>query len=387
MSAWLEASLQDRLGDFTLDVSLELGREVGVLFGPSGAGKSASLRSLAGLRRPRSGFIRLGGRTLFDAREGIFLPPRERRVGLCFQNLALFPHLTALENVAFGVAGAGRRKRLRAEEWLDKVHLEGLAERYPGQLSGGQRQRVALARALAAEPDLLLLDEPFSALDGPLRRSLRRELRRLHEETSVPLLYVTHQVEDLCALGTRVFVLRDGTLAGTFPVEQLFRPGGGGEAWNALGWGNLLRGTLELLPQEGWALCGSWGCLRLGVREGMLPGAATAFVPSDGVKVLYPNLPVDEELLDNVLEEGIVEELIPLAGVVRLEVASGGRLWQVEHPRSSLQRLDLRPGHPVRLAVPPRRIEVLRCGGATDESGEPAGLPMAEGAFCSSVGR
>ena len=370
MSAWLEAHLQDTLGSFSLDVALELGREVGVLFGPSGAGKSATLRGLAGLHRPRGGFVRLGDRVLFREDRGVFVPARDRKVGLCFQNLALFPHLTALENVAFGVPG-GRDPRGRAAEWLARVHLEGLEGRYPSQLSGGQRQRVALARALAAEPELLLLDEPFSALDGPLRRSLRRELRRLQEETSVPVLYVTHQVEDLCALGTRVFVLRDGTLAGTFPVEQLFRPGGGGEAWNALGWGNLLRGTLELLPQEGWALCGSWGCLRLGVREGVVPGAATAFVPSDGVKVLYPGLPVDEELVGNLLEEGTVEELVPLAGVVRMEVASGGRLWQVEHPRSSLQTLDLRPGCRVTLAVPPRRIEVLRGQEAPETTEEP----------------
>ena len=270
MNTWLEARLQDTLGTFSLDISLELGREVGVLFGPSGSGKSATLRGLAGLRHPRGGFVRLGDRVLFDSKSGIFMPPQKRRVGLCFQHLALFPHLTALENIAFGIPKASPQKRGRAGDWLTRMHLEGLEDRYPGQLSGGQKQRVALARALAAEPDLLLLDEPFSALDGPLRRSLRRELRRIHEETSVPVLYVTHQVEDLCALGNRIFVVRDGALTGTFPVERLFELGTGGEVWNALGWGNLLRGELEPTVEDGWVLRAPWGSLQLGVRGGTL---------------------------------------------------------------------------------------------------------------------
>jgi molybdate transport system ATP-binding protein len=362
MNTWLEARIQDSLGSFALDVALELGREVGVLFGPSGAGKSATLRALAGLRRPQGGFVRLGGRELFDGANEVFLPPRERRIGLCFQSLALFPHLTALENVAFGITGTKARRQAHATQWLARVQLDGLEGRFPGQLSGGQSQRVALARALAAEPDLLLLDEPFSALDGPLRRDLRRELRRIHEETAVPVLYVTHHVEDLCALGHRILVMRDGQLTGTFPVERLFEPGAGGEVWHALGWGNLLRGKLEPAPEGGWVLRAAWGSLGLGPRPGVAQGDATVFVPSDGVRLFSGALPVDPDLAGNVLEEGIVEELVPLAGMVRLEVAAGGRVWQVEHTRSSLRDVDVRPGHRVRLGVPPRMIEILRCG-------------------------
>jgi molybdate transport system ATP-binding protein len=362
MNTWLEARVQDSLGPFSLDISLALGREVGVLFGPSGAGKSATLRALAGLRRPQGGFLRLGGRELFDGGKGIFLPPQERRIGLCFQSLALFPHLTALENVAFGITGTKAQRKAHAAEWLAKVQLDGLEGRFPGQLSGGQRQRVALARALAAEPDLLLLDEPFSALDGPLRRDLRRELRRIHEETAVPVLYVTHHVEDLCALGNRIFTMQDGKLTGAFPVERLFQPGAGGEVWHALGWGNLLRGDLEPAPEGGWVLRAAWGSLNLGPRPGVAQGEATVFVPSDGVEVLSGGLPAGEDLAGNVLEEGLVEELVPLAGMVRLEVAAGGRVWQVEHPWPALRDVDVRPGHRVRLGVPPRVIEVLRCG-------------------------
>lgn len=356
MNAWFEARIQDTLGAFTLDISLSLGREIGVLFGPSGAGKSATLRALAGLRRPGGGVVRLGNRVLYDSSHGIFTAPRDRRVGFCFQNLALFPHLTVLENVAFGILP--ETSRSRAMEWIERAHLQGLEHRYPAQLSGGQKQRVALARALAAEPDLLLLDEPFSALDGPLRRSLRRELRRLHEETCVPMLYVTHQVEDLCALGHRVFVLRDGAMAGTFPVDRLLDAKAGGTVWGALGWGNLLQGELAL-QSEGWVLQGPWGGLGLGQRKDLSQGMAQAFVPSDGVIILRHDKPMDNDYPNSTIGVGVVEERIPLGSLVRLEVAVGGRLWQVEIPRSSREGLELRPGHQVRLGVPPQHIEVL----------------------------
>ncbi len=171
MNALLDAQISERIGDFHLDVSLRLGREIGVLFGPSGSGKSVTLRCLAGLRNVRSGRIELSGRVLLDSGAGICEPPHRREMGLLFQDLALFPHLTALENVLFGCE---RTKKGRgasiAREWLARVRLESLENRYPSQLSGGQRQRVALARALANEPELLMLDRTFCP-----RRSLEAE--------------------------------------------------------------------------------------------------------------------------------------------------------------------------------------------------------------------
>ena len=360
MKTWLEARIRDAFGPFSLDVPLQMGREVGVLFGPSGAGKSVTLRCLAGLRRPQDGFIRLGERMLFEHARGLCVPPQERRVGLCFQNLAIFPHLTVIDNVAFGIPGNLARARTQARTWLERMHLAGMENRYPGQLSGGQKQRVALARALAAEPELLLLDEPFSALDGPLRRSLRRELKRIQEDTRVPMLYVTHHVEDLCALGHRVFFLREGRLAGTYAVDQLLAAEVDGTFWNALGWGNLLRGELEPGLGEGWLFRTAESVLHLGVRPGLTPGRASVFVPSDGLRILQPGFPVDEELAGNVLAEGIIEELIPLAGMVRLEVAAAGRIWQMDAPRSSIHPLFLRNGQRIQLAIPPRKMEILR---------------------------
>lgn len=195
-----------------LELSLRLPAGVTVLFGPSGSGKSTCLSALAGLVRPDRGRIVLGGRTLFDRERGIDLAPRHRRVALVFQSLALFPHLDALANVAFGIPrGLGRgERRSVAQRWLERMRVGHLASRHPGTLSGGEAQRVALARALASTPSLLLLDEPFSALDAGLRRELWVEVGGVVEELGIPALLVTHDREDAGALATRIIHLRDG---------------------------------------------------------------------------------------------------------------------------------------------------------------------------------
>jgi molybdate transport system ATP-binding protein len=205
------AALQARLlvpagGDIEarprLDVDLCLGAGLTVVTGPSGAGKSTLLSALAGLLRPRAGRVVLGDEVLVDVDAGVFVPPHRRRVGLVFQSLALFPHLTVLENVAFGVGDGGGDRQATARAWLERMRVGGLAGRAPSTLSGGEAQRVALARALAARPRLLLLDEPFSALDAPLRRTLGAELQALVADSGLPAILVTHDAED-AALGDR----------------------------------------------------------------------------------------------------------------------------------------------------------------------------------------
>jgi molybdate/tungstate transport system ATP-binding protein len=187
-------------------VDLTVGDEVLAVLGPSGCGKTTLLSLVAGIDRPDAGTVSLGGRTL-DGR-----PPERRSVGLVFQNGALFPHLTVRENVAYA-ASAERVDRLAAT-----VEIEDILGRYPPTLSGGERQRVALARTLAADPDALLLDEPLSSLDAPIRRRLRDELHDLFDSLDVPVVYVTHDQRSATALGDRVAVLRDGR------VEQVGTP-------------------------------------------------------------------------------------------------------------------------------------------------------------------
>jgi sulfate transport system ATP-binding protein len=207
-----------RFGDFTaLDqVSVEIpSGSLTALLGPSGSGKSTLLRVVAGLERPDAGTVEI------DGRDATALPPQRRGVGFVFQHYAAFKHMTVRENVAFGLKVRRRPKaevRRRVDELLELVQLPGLAERYPAQLSGGQRQRMALARALAVEPSVLLLDEPFGALDARVRKELRAWLRRLHDEVHVTTVFVTHDQEEAMEVADRIVVMNHGR------VEQVGGP-------------------------------------------------------------------------------------------------------------------------------------------------------------------
>ena len=200
---------------------------VTVLFGPSGSGKTTTLRCIAGLERPDVGWIRWGERTWFDAAHRVFLPPQQRGVGYLFQDYALFPHLNVAGNVRYGITQLSRgEQRRRVAELLDLLRLTGLERRYPKHLSGGQQQRVALARALARRPQVLLLDEPLSALDAPTRDQLRRELRQWLVDLKTPTIMVTHDRVEALALGDQVVVLDQGTVLQSGPVHAVFgRPG------------------------------------------------------------------------------------------------------------------------------------------------------------------
>ena len=182
-------------------------RETAILWGPSGAGKTTVLSCIAGLADPDRGEIHVEGKTVFAPDKGIRLPPRERGVGLVFQTLALFPHMSAEENVAFAMS---REERPRARELLQRFRLAELAHRRPAQLSGGERQRLALARALAARPKALLLDEPFNSLDRRTREETYREFRQLRASIDMSVILVTHDRGEAELLGTRIYELRDG---------------------------------------------------------------------------------------------------------------------------------------------------------------------------------
>jgi sulfate transport system ATP-binding protein len=207
-----------RFGDFTAldEVSVEIpSGSLTALLGPSGSGKSTLLRVIAGLERPDAGGVEI------DGRDATSLPPQRRGVGFVFQHYAAFKHMTVRENVAFGLKVARRPKaeiRTRVDELLELVQLPGLADRYPAQLSGGQRQRMALARALAVEPQMLLLDEPFGALDARVRKELRAWLRHLHDEVHVTTVFVTHDQEEAMEVADRIVVMNHGR------VEQVGGP-------------------------------------------------------------------------------------------------------------------------------------------------------------------
>lgn len=211
-----DVRLARRVGPrFALDLAFTSARRRVALVGPSGAGKTQTLLAIAGLAAPDAGHVRLHGEPLHDSALGIALAPQARRLGLVFQDYALFPHLTVRQNVAFGLHAGWRNPRRDSQpaavrRWLAEFELEPLANARPDQLSGGQRQRVALARALVAEPRALLLDEPFAALDRPLRLRLRAELAAWVGRLALPMLLVTHDEEDLAELADDVVRLDAG---------------------------------------------------------------------------------------------------------------------------------------------------------------------------------
>ena len=226
MTSRLEVAIRKQLDGFTLDVEWSADDGVAALFGPSGAGKTLTLQCLAGLVRPDAGRIVLGDDVLFDAAAGIDVAPQRRRVGYVFQGYALFPHLTVRGNVGFGLRGRARAgRRRREEEVLARLGLEPYAERYPRELSGGQRQRMALGRALATDPALLLLDEPLSALDLPLRQALRDELGAILADWGIAAVLVTHDLTEAYRLGDRIVVYEEGRVIQAAPrAELLWRP-------------------------------------------------------------------------------------------------------------------------------------------------------------------
>jgi len=248
--------IHKRFGDFTAlrDVSLEVKEgELVALLGPSGSGKTTLLRIIAGLEFPDRGAV------LFDGEDATARSARDRRVGFVFQHYALFRHMTVFENVAFGLRVRPRRDRpnedairRQVSELLELVQLGALGGRLPSQLSGGQRQRVALARALAVRPRVLLLDEPFGALDSRVRKDLRRWLRQIHEELGITSVFVTHDQEEALELADRVVVMDHGSIEQVGTPEQVYHEPASRFVYEFLGDVNVFHARLDGGPARVW---------------------------------------------------------------------------------------------------------------------------------------
>ncbi|MBI3989771.1 MAG: ATP-binding cassette domain-containing protein [candidate division NC10 bacterium] len=303
----LRLAVRKRWESFRLDLDLEAGHEILVLFGPSGAGKSLTLQCLAGLVRPDEGYIALGDRALFDSSRRIELPPRDRNLGYLFQSYSLFPHLTLGQNIAFGLGHlpASEVER-RVKEMIALLRLDGLEERYPHQLSGGEQQRAALARALARDPELLLLDEPFSALDHNARERLRHDLLRIHRLFKPTILFVTHSLEEAYLLGDRIAILSEGTLlqVGT-PEEVLNRPKSRVVA-QITATRNFLRGRIVArTPGEATVLC-QRRTLRIPLEEGAVGQEVEFCIRPEHVRLVWPERAAERE---NLLQGWIVQAI------------------------------------------------------------------------------
>jgi molybdate transport system ATP-binding protein len=338
--------------DFSLTVRLEVGAEILVLFGPSGSGKTTTLNALAGLLAPDRGQIILDGQLLFrrdHGAESINLPARRRRVGYVFQNYALFPHLTARENIGFPLRGPDRQSR--AGELLERMNLAHLAERYPHELSGGQQQRVAIARTLASDPRLLLLDEPFSALDTGVRQHLQRDLMALQRELALPVIYVTHRLEDGFAVGQRLAVMHDGQLEQVGPITDVFRYPASARVAEIMGIPNLFRARVTAAHADGLVL--DWDGLELIAlpQASGVDSIVTAYIRPEDVKILYPDRPLADAVRDNlVVGQIVMSRPHPGGRVLHLALPNRHEI-EVRHAATAYASLGLQVGDEVRLSL------------------------------------
>jgi len=333
--------------------------EVLVLFGPSGAGKTTVLRCLAGLEQPATGFIRFNGETWADADRGIHLPARARRVGFVPQEYSLFPHLTVAANVLFGFRSTDSRAgHKRLQELAGWLGLAGLEQRLPGELSGGQQQRVALARAVARGPHLLLLDEPFGALDLPTRQRLRTELADFLAKLRIRTVLVTHDRSDALGLGQSVAVMASGRILQRGSVQEVFNHPANLEVANIVGVESVLSG--EIVGQDDGLVrvrIGTATALAIAVDPGTLSGPVFACIRAEDV-VLMPPHETHPALSPRNRWRGRVVSLRPEGMLWRIELDCGFPLTAVL-TRQAASELSLTEGTQVDALVKAPNVHII----------------------------
>ncbi len=358
--ARLNVDINHRRNGFHLQVCFAAGTETLVLFGASGAGKTTTLNAIAGLLRPDSGEICLDEQVFFCQGRGgprVHLAARRRNVGYVFQNYALFPHLTARQNIAFPLRRPQRNGK--ADELLEKMALTHLAERYPAELSGGQQQRVAIARALAAEPKVLLLDEPFAALDLALRQRFQRDLRQLQEEMGLVVLYVTHNLDDAFAVGHRLAVLQDGQVRQIGPVEEVFRNPVDREVAGIMGIRNFFRARVVEATPQGLLL--DWdGLSLLAPNQPTAPGDAVAlYIRPEDIKIVYPDRPLSDAVQHNQVVGKIAAHRRRAEGhILHLNLPNGHEI-EMRFADHAYAPLNLQLGEDIQLSLRQEGLVVL----------------------------
>ena len=331
-----------RLGNFVALDNINLGIPTGelvALLGPSGCGKTTLLRIIAGMETADAGHVKFAGE------EATHLHARERKVGFVFQHYALFRHMSVFENVAFGLRVKPRAERpdeasirRRVMDLLKLVQLDWLADRYPSQLSGGQRQRIALARALAVEPKVLLLDEPFGALDTKVRKELRRWLRRLHDEMHISSVFVTHDQEEALEVADRMVVMNHGKIEQIGTPDEVYSNPASPFVYQFLGNVNVFHSRVH----------GNWA--DVGQASSATPdGEALAFVRPHDIDIEHG--PVDGGL------EAMVQDVHAIGPLVRVELAHASELIEVELTRERAASLSLAKSQ--RVWLKPRQIKVF----------------------------
>jgi molybdate transport system ATP-binding protein len=368
----LTVTVHKQLKDFTLDVAWTSEQPIVALVGPSGSGKTLTLQSIAGLIKPDTGRIVSAGRVLFDSSSRIHLRPQARRVGYVFQGYALFPHMTVAENISYGLRPRGRSRTDRTREIIERLGLNGLTSRYPADLSGGQQQRVALARALATDPEVLLLDEPLSALDAPLRRELAGDLSRTLREWGKVAIIVTHDLSEAYQIADVVVLYEEGRTSNAISKNDLLWNPSSEQVARLIGARNILRATIA--DMTGDVVILDWRGGRLtAARSPSHPLRAQVqdelafFVRPEYVRLIRKNRPVTEGLRQTNLFHGEIvgerDEGTTWTLFLRLDrsgpPSQGSYDLEIEIPKLVYERLSISTDRHWDVSIHPGSIQVL----------------------------
>ena len=376
----LDVSTRLELDGFSHRADFTAGNELVVIFGPSGSGKSLTLNILAGLAVPDSGRVHVGERIFFDSDKRVNLPPQKRRVGYVFQDYALFPHLTVAKNIAFGLGGLERAAvEKRVGEMLVLMRLENLGDRYPRQLSGGQKQRVALARALVMEPSVLLLDEPFSALDSAVREKFRVDLLRIKDRFDIPILFVTHDLEEAYMLADRVVVFDQGRVLQSDCRDEVFHRPLTRTVARFVGAKNIFSGQVLAVGGDGCRI--ETDDFQVTVPAGGLDGAVEAglgdpvefCIRPEDVMIVRPNQALTAEMRENFLP-GRLMAAGRRGAMYQLEVKvgdapplSGDFDFTIRIPAHAYERLGLGVGKELSISLKKQAIHLIPKGADADD--------------------
>lgn len=372
----LKVNIKKRLGNFNLDVAFETERGVFAILGASGCGKSMTLKCIAGIETPDEGRIELNGRVLYDSAKKINLTPQKRRVGYMFQDYALFPNMTVEQNIKAGMGKHPEEEKVRS--YINRFRLEGLEKHYPAQLSGGQKQRVAMARMIASEPDILLLDEPFSALDSYLKWELEQEMRDMLAEVQKPVLFVSHNRDEVYRLCSMVSCIDHGKMEVIEKTKEFFHNPKTKTAAvlsgcknisaaeivdnnhiKALGWGITL--CVSEIPEETKAV-GIRAHSFYPVNAEQIPGKESAAnesrvsVIQEGTGLKKYRNPVQEENIFKIEESRIIEDPFEWNISFRPSKESGWLQWKI----AKTEQEDSPEPIPPALAVHAKDILLLK---------------------------
>ncbi len=357
----IQVSLSKKLtggnsNEFILNEEFNCHNEMIVLFGPTGAGKTLTLNCIAGLEVPDKGRIIVNGTTYFDSEKNINVSPQKRKVGYLFQNYALFPHLTVEKNILFSMRSENNIKEL--EKMLNLFEIHGLEKRYPSQLSGGQRQRVALARALITQPKILLLDEPFSAIDHITRVRLRRDLKKIREMIKIPIVLITHNPVEAYSMADTLIVYRYGGIEQIGSPKEIFTKPKSKNVARLVGMNNIFKGKVLDKREDEIVIQSHKKITAPEVPDLKIGEEVTWCIRPDHVMVLREDRSLGNAVAENIFLGKITE--IVSKGATYLLFIDGDLNLEIEMPAHAFERLCLAAGSTIKVSLKKSAIHIIR---------------------------